>query len=586
MRSTRSLQGWFGAGVALLTVVLVWVTVVVLRLEGAELDARTETARQEQLRLALWRMDSRLTPLLAREAARPYFEYSSYYPQERAYTRMLQPLDSREVLTASPLLTFASDVFPLHFQVSPDGTFRSPQVPRGSQAVLALQTCIGPETAETHGARLQELARHTGHATLSDALERSEARLECMDFVEPEPARDTLELGKRAQQAKQAASNVLDDAQVLVPEGLPDPFAGLPVVDVGPLVPVWMETGEDLLYVRRVDVGGERLVQGFEVDWPVLREQLLGEVRDLLPDARLLPVDGPSPDDGGLELAAVPAVLQPSFPVADAPEGMTPVRWALLLVWVAAGMAVGAAGHTVRASLALGERRSRFASAVTHELRTPLTTFRMYSEMLAEGMVTDAARRQEYLDTLRDESDRLARLVENVLSYAQLEDGRSRTKVERCTVDELLDGVRPTLERRAADAGMELAVDVDGAAGRSLETDRTAVGQVLFNLVDNAAKYAAGADDRRIEVGAAVRADELVLSVRDHGPGVDPRARRTIFDAFERRAPEVAPGVGLGLALSRALARELGGELSLDGSCADGGRFELRLPLRVAAPAQ
>lgn len=309
----------------------------------------------------------------------------------------------------------------------------------------------------------------------------------------------------------------------------------------------------------------------------MLREQLLAEVRDLLPDARLLPVEDDGPNDEGLELATVPARLEAAAPRMAGVGGMSPVRWALLLGWLAAGLAVLAVGHTVRASLALSERRSRFASSVTHELRTPLTTFRMYSEMLADGMV-DEGRRQEYLDTLREESDRLSRLVENVLSYSRLEEGRMPLRAQRSTVGELLESLRPTLARRASDAGMSLVLSAEDASEREVETDATAVGQVLFNLVDNAAKYAAGAADARIELGAVFRDGHLVLSVRDHGPGVTPEAQRTIFEAFERRAPDAVPGVGLGLALSRALARELGGELSLDRSCRDGCRFEFKLP--------
>jgi signal transduction histidine kinase len=615
MRSTRRLWLMFGGGVTVLAAVLIWVTLSVIRLEGAEVEARAGAAHQEQVRLALWRMDSWLTPLLAREAARPYFEYSSYYPQERAYTRMLQPLDSQEVLTASPLLSFASDIFTLHFQATADGTFSSPQVPQGRQLDLAVQTCIGPEAAQASDARLESLGSLVGYADLAAAVARSEGRLADLDaiprlddrgadpgspdsetlresgraqttsalppaqFYEVQSTLNKLELSKRAKQARQATSNVLDDAQVIAPAGLPDPAAGQALADVGPLVPLWLDAGDGLLYVRQVSLGDARLVQGFSVDWPVLQEQLLAEVRDLMPEALLRPVDDERSDGEGRELATVPALLVTPVPAAAGLQGMSPLRWALVLGWIAAGLAAGAVGHTVRASLALSERRSRFVSSVTHELRTPLTTFRMYSEMLAEGMVSDEARRQEYLNTLRDESDRLSRLVENVLAYARLEEGRSPLKTERSTVAELLDDIRPTLERRASDGDMQLVVNPGEATGWGVETDPTAVGQVLFNLVDNAAKYAAAAADRRIELSAELRDQRLVLSVRDHGPGVQREAQRTVFEAFERRAPDAVPGVGLGLALSRALARELGGELSLDRSCVDGCRFEFSLPV-------
>ena len=118
-------------------------------------------------------------------------------------------------------------------------------------------------------------------------------------------------------------------------------------------------------------------------------------------------------------------------------------------------LAISAVGFTLRSTMALGERRARFASAVTHELRTPLTTFRMYSEMLADDMVKDPAQRATYLSTLRSEADRLSRLVENVLCFARLEDGRYRGRRERVAVSDLLERVNTaaaTAHQRSEDA--------------------------------------------------------------------------------------------------------------------------------------
>ncbi len=130
----RSRQSWwlvYGVCAAVVLSALAWVTVTVLSLERAEIRARTDAGHQESLRLALWRMDSWLAPLLAREAARPYFDYQSFYPQQRAYTTLLYPIEPGEVLTPSPLLSYQSEYLPLHFQVGPDGSLTSPQVRPG-----------------------------------------------------------------------------------------------------------------------------------------------------------------------------------------------------------------------------------------------------------------------------------------------------------------------------------------------------------------------------------------------------------------------------------------------------------------------
>jgi signal transduction histidine kinase len=243
------------------------------------------------------------------------------------------------------------------------------------------------------------------------------------------------------------------------------------------------------------------------------------------------------------------------------------------------------AAVTLRGVVALSERRGAFVSAVTHELRTPLTTFRMYAEMLAEGMVPSAEQRQKYLETLRREADRLAHLVENVLQYARLERGKPSRQKETFTVSALLDRVQPPLADRAEQAEMKLVVEIDDEVrSQRLTTDSGAVEQILFNLVDNACKYAAASEDKRIQLRVTRQRRLVSIEVRDHGPGISPTARRRLFTPFSKSAQEAArsaPGVGLGLALSKRLAADLGGRLAMSSNRGDaepGAAFVLTLP--------
>jgi signal transduction histidine kinase len=253
-------------------------------------------------------------------------------------------------------------------------------------------------------------------------------------------------------------------------------------------------------------------------------------------------------------------------------------------------LAAAAAAALLHGTLALSERRAAFVSAVTHELRTPLTTFKLYSEMLAEDMVTEPAQRKKYLATLSAEAARLGHLVENVLSYARLERGQARQHREHLSVRELVERLAPRLAERAEMAGLALAPDTTApAADAGLEIDVAAVEQILFNLVDNACKYAGpDAADRTIhlEVRPAPGPSRFAtLRVRDHGPGLSKEAARRLFQPFSRSTAAAArgvPGVGLGLALSRRLARSLGGTLSHDSEITDGAAFLLRLPLGPA----
>ncbi|MCA9268070.1 MAG: HAMP domain-containing histidine kinase, partial [Planctomycetales bacterium] len=180
-------------------------------------------------------------------------------------------------------------------------------------------------------------------------------------------------------------------------------------------------------------------------------------------------------------------------------------------------------------------------------------------------------------------ADRLSHLVENVLAYARLERGRKGGRRQHITVDNLLDRVAPRLGDRSQQAEMSLCVEADAAARDVvLDTDPQAVEQILFNLVDNACKYAQTSADRRIWLRAGVASGRGVLEVADEGPGISADFAAKLFQPFSKSAEQAAvsaPGVGLGLALCRRLAREIGGELRWQGGAPAGATFALSLPL-------
>jgi signal transduction histidine kinase len=187
------------------------------------------------------------------------------------------------------------------------------------------------------------------------------------------------------------------------------------------------------------------------------------------------------------------------------------------------------------------------------------------------------------LNTLRAEAVRLTHLVENVLAYARLERGRLDRRLKTVSLAELIGSMQNRLTDRAAHAGMELVVEEGSNAGDIVvKTNVSAVEQILFNLVDNACKYASSADDKRIRLALEEEDGEVLLRVEDYGPGIAPEMRRRLFRSFSKTAKEAAhsaPGVGLGLALSRRLARDLSGDLSYVEHSARGACFILALPL-------
>jgi len=376
----------------------------------------------------------------------------------------------------------------------------------------------------------------------------------------------------------------VDDAGSTVP-------IGVEALDVRPMRAVWI--GGELFLLRLVSIaapGGvvENRVQGAWLNAAEVKARLLAEVADLLPRAALVPETGNGHLTGlaaqdPLALVAFPLRLQTNERPELACAGMAPIQAPLLVGWVAVLFALAAAALLVRGVVRLSERRAAFVSSVTHELRTPLTTFRLYSDLLAEGMVRGEEKRGDYLRTMRSEADRLHHLVENVLAYSRIERGSARTRREQVALGDLLDRMRDRLAERVGQAGMGFSLDCGGdCRGTLLETDVTAVEQIIFNLVDNACKYGRGADGGMIRIRGGAEGRRAVVTVRDDGPGVPASEGRRLFRPFHKSATEAAhsqPGVGLGLALSRRLAKALGGSLQLTNPGEPGAEFRLELPL-------
>ncbi len=228
---------------------------------------------------------------------------------------------------------------------------------------------------------------------------------------------------------------------------------------------------------------------------------------------------------------------------------------------------------SIRRALRLAEQRVSFVNRVSHELKTPLTNILLNADLAADG--ADATGRQR-LARVREETRRLARLIDNVLAFSRREakTGSAPVPVDlRPLVEEVVETFAPSLERRG------VTVEIEGGEAVSALADPDPLRQILGNLLSNVEKYAAGGGYAGItilgEEGAAV------ILVKDLGPGVPARDRERIFEPFCRlddRTQEGVSGTGLGLAIARDLAAATGGSLRLLSHEGPGATFELRLP--------
>jgi len=251
----------------------------------------------------------------------------------------------------------------------------------------------------------------------------------------------------------------------------------------------------------------------------------------------------------------------------------------LLAIFLAAVVFGGGALAWLAHRSAMDARqKTSFVSNVSHELKTPLTNIRMYAELLQAQRVKEPAKRQRYLDVIAAESQRLTRLVNNVLDFSRLEQGRKRYNVESLNLGEYLRDFLETHKLRIEGAGLELQCDLP-AHDVSVRTDRDALEQVLLNLLDNAVKYAAAGGELRVQLE---RRDSMcALTISDRGPGVPAAHRTRIFEKFHRVDDSLTtrqPGSGLGLSIARRLLRELGGDLHYEPRDGGGSRFLALLP--------
>jgi signal transduction histidine kinase len=249
----------------------------------------------------------------------------------------------------------------------------------------------------------------------------------------------------------------------------------------------------------------------------------------------------------------------------------------VLLVIIVVGIA--GAWRLMRREAEMAQLKSDFVANVSHDLKTPLSVIRMFGETLEMGRVPDEARRGEYYRVITRESERLSRLIDNVLDFSRIERGRRTYDIAPTAVEPL---VRDALEAFAyplAQQGFKVETRVAPDLPE-VPMDADAIGQALANLIDNAMKYSG--ERRAITVDAARVGDELALTVADEGIGIPADEQAKIFEKFYRvgrSETQGRRGSGVGLALVKHVAEAHRGRVTVESRPGAGSRFTLWLPL-------
>jgi len=354
-----------------------------------------------------------------------------------------------------------------------------------------------------------------------------------------------------------------------------------------------------LIYWRHY---ADNRIIGCSIDERELKNRIVQLISQIYTDARILTIL----DQNGEPLIS-PELKQPinwHFPFASVEIGELLPRWeaaayltdpdfiasqarhsalmlgiliAFLFVTIATGgfLVVRALQIEVRQA----QQKTTFVANVSHELKTPLTSIRLFAEMMKEGRQTDPEKRRTYLDIMVSETDRLTRLINNVLDFSRSKKGRRIYDkkpvniIEVCR--EMVENQKVRLEHNGFSVSFETSIAEVNAV-----VDPEAVKQALLNLLSNSEKYSADEKWVRIEIGKDDSA--VLIRVMDHGIGVKAADTKKLFREFFRADDSLTArvrGTGLGLAISRQIIRDHGGDIRYMPNHPKGSVFEIRIPV-------
>ncbi len=364
------------------------------------------------------------------------------------------------------------------------------------------------------------------------------------------------------------------------------------------IIPRIIEDKLRLLFWKKLPDGR---VVGCVIDQKNFKDRILGVLPDLYSAVRILTVL----DENGIPLIRPleEAARDWRFPfVAREISAMLP-HWEVAAYLTDPGMISSKAGTAIRiiwvlvfilfisivsggtlvlkslhSEMALAKKKSTFVANVSHELKTPLTSIRMFAEMLKERRQPDADKQQKYLGLMVSETERLTRLINNVLDFSRREQGKKQYSMEEVNViqvcRELVEGQRPRLENNGF--VVNFSTDINEV---SVEADGEALKQALLNLLSNAEKYSG--DKKCIDVDIHHDNTQVSIEVKDKGTGISAGDAKKIFKEFYRADDTLTSrtkGTGLGLTIAQQIIKDHGGDLNYSPREGGGSVFRIALP--------
>ena len=564
-----------------------------------QLQSERILATRDKAGIILKSINRTIAQDLKRESIRSYSEY-----------RFLMAIEvlGGEGLALSPLAEFpakSSFVGLLgHFQIEPDGEVRTPFVPDGHLAQLKIETKSDRLIAKDKVRRiilahkLQDLdvvkkvttkklnisgvdiegVEFSGLQITKLNDDNSDARFESSsekaDFVfEVESEVDDADISQVIQ--PHTKSNVLikeltNQVQAKARPQIDAKFYGVEVHPFKVLV------GEHhLIFHRDVFKGGERYVQGFVVNVALYLNSIVSRQLELSINNELamrfsnihqvlMTFQDTKLKYEGVYQSQLKApfdnlTLDIGLPQIGSPPGAILIYILAVLITLLLGMGSMAIYKLANTHVSMSRKRSDFISAVSHELKTPLTAIRMYCEMLEIGFVANEEKRQSYYAKISSESNRLSRLIQNVLDLSKIERNSWSVELKPYVLSELIYGYRDTWNKNLEQRGFEVEFNLKEEVTVHM-LDKDAFIQILVNIVENSIKFSANSPKKKIEIQTKLKEDYTELRIRDFGPGVPSSEVSKIFEVFYRVENEMirsTSGTGIGLSLVKKFSDEM-----------------------------
>ena len=474
-----------------------------------------------------------------------------------------------------------------HFQIDPDGVFSTPYLPAGALGQVQLEN---KEIRESFQNKLKFIVRDMGikNRGTSSSLDTSKSSNALdqlaneLDLSKTKKRKKRLRVERTSEQ-EQFAFNV--ESAKMDTSGLYRIFPYVGTMDIA-IESFQAEMNRKyIVFYRNVLRGEENFVQGFVVD---LREYLKSivdiEISDYSGTDNHLGLKFMDRDETiisfGIDSREAIKVFEENL--AEPLNNITMVMYVdesvqrigddedqfvsngqlLFLIggimFLLLGGALISIYRLTQSQLDLAQKRQDFISAVSHELKTPLTTIKMRAEILQSSYTKmDDAKRMRSFDQIASESDRLTRLIQNVLDLSKLDGNRWVANIKKDRPKAVLDDFVTMYTKNIEDHGFSLTVSCDSNIDKvQLMMDRDAVMQILTNLVDNSLKFSRNADYKMIIIELKTEGDHVYLAVRDYGPGIPPSEMKKVFQEFYRVENEMTrttKGTGIGLSMVKKL---------------------------------